>query len=114
MADIGMLFWQENIKIIENIFNVEFEKQEKNIANLISASLKTRMDEIKKTQDEMKKSRIGVILAPISLFIFTKYLHPIATVKNIIPPPGLTSWHNCAGGKQQSAQPNSYKTIICI
>ena len=55
MADIGMLFWQENIKIIENIFNVEFEKQEKNIANLISANLKTRMDEIKKTQDEMKK-----------------------------------------------------------
>ena len=55
MADIGMLFWQENIKIIENIFNVVFEKQEKNIANLISANLKTRMDEIKKTQDEMKK-----------------------------------------------------------
>ena len=43
MADIGTLF------------KVEFEKQEKNIANLISANLKTRMDEIKKTQDEMKK-----------------------------------------------------------
>ena len=43
MADIGTLF------------KVEFEKHEKNIANLISANLKTRMDEIKKTQDEMKK-----------------------------------------------------------
>ena len=55
MADVGMLFSKENIKTIENIFKVEFEKQEKNIDNLISANLKITMDEINKTQDEMKK-----------------------------------------------------------
>ena len=55
MADVGTLFSKENVKIIENIFNVEFEKQEKNIVNLISANLKFAMDEIKNTQDEMKK-----------------------------------------------------------
>ena len=55
MADVGTLFSKGNVKIIENIFNVEFEKQEKNIVNLISANLKFAMDEIKNTQDEMKK-----------------------------------------------------------
>ena len=29
MADIGTLFFEENIKNIENIFTVEFEKLEK-------------------------------------------------------------------------------------
>ena len=55
MADLGTLFSEENIKNIENIFKAEFEKQEKNIANLISVNLKITMDEIKQTQDEMKK-----------------------------------------------------------
>ena len=32
MADVGTLFSKENIKIIENMFKVEFEKQEKNTA----------------------------------------------------------------------------------
>ena len=36
---------------------VVFEKQEKNLANLISINLKITMDEIKKTQDEIKKLR---------------------------------------------------------
>ena len=56
MADVGTLFSKENVKIIENIFKVESERQ-KNIANLISVNLKITMDEIKKTQDEMKKLR---------------------------------------------------------
>ena len=55
MADVGTFFSKENVKIIENIFKVEFEKQEKNIADLVSANRKIRMDEIKKTHDEMKK-----------------------------------------------------------
>ena len=38
MADVGTFFSEENIKIIENIFKLEFEKQEKNITSLISAS----------------------------------------------------------------------------
>ena len=38
MADVGTFFSEENIKIIENIFKPEFEKQEKNITNIISAS----------------------------------------------------------------------------
>ena len=53
MVDVGTLFSIEDIKTIENIFKAEFEKQEKNIANLISANLKTTMHEIKNTQ--MKK-----------------------------------------------------------
>ena len=55
MADVGTLFSEENTKIIENTFKVEQEKQEKNIASLISANLKITMNEIKKTKDEMKK-----------------------------------------------------------
>ena len=38
MADVGTFFSEENIKIIENLFKLEFEKQEKNITSLISAS----------------------------------------------------------------------------
>ena len=56
MVDTGTLFFEENITIIESIFQVEFEKQENNIANFIKANLKIRMDEIKKSQDEMKRS----------------------------------------------------------
>ena len=55
MGAVGTLFSEENIEIIENIFKVEFEKQGGNIANLLRANLKITMDEIKKTQDEMKK-----------------------------------------------------------
>ena len=55
MVEVGTLFFEENIKIIENIFKVQFEKQEKNIVNLISANQEIAMDEIKKTQDESKK-----------------------------------------------------------
>ena len=47
MAEVGTLLSEENIKIIGNIFKVEFEKQEKNRVNLISANLKIAMDEIK-------------------------------------------------------------------
>ena len=56
MVDAGTLFSEENITIIESIFQVEFEKQDNNIANFIKAILKIRMDEIKKSQDEMKRS----------------------------------------------------------
>lgn len=56
MVDAGTLFSEENITIIESIFQVEFEKQENNIANFIRANLKIRIDEIKKSQDEMKRS----------------------------------------------------------
>ena len=41
MGDVGKLCFEENIKIIENIFKVEFGKQENNIANLISINLKS-------------------------------------------------------------------------
>ena len=54
MVDVGLLFSKENIKILENIFRVEFEKQEKNIASVISANLKITMYWLKKSQDEMK------------------------------------------------------------
>lgn len=56
MVDTGTLFSEENITIIKSIFQVEFEKQENNIANFIKANLKIRMDEIKKSPDEMKRS----------------------------------------------------------
>ena len=55
MVEVGTLFSEESIKVIENIFKAEFGKQEKNIFNLISANLKIKMDEVKKTPDEMKK-----------------------------------------------------------
>ena len=34
MGDVGKLFSEENIKVIEKIFKAEFEKQEKNLDNL--------------------------------------------------------------------------------
>ena len=52
MADVGTLVSEENIKIIENIFKVEFENQEKNMVNLKSANVKSQLMKI---QDEMKK-----------------------------------------------------------
>ena len=52
---LALYFPKKNVKTIEKIFKTEFEKQEKNIANLISANLKTVMNEIRKTQDEIKK-----------------------------------------------------------
>ena len=55
IVEVGTLFSEENIKVIENIFKAEFGRQGKNIVNLISANLKIKMDEVKKTPDEMKK-----------------------------------------------------------
>ena len=54
MAEASTFFNEENMKIIRNIFKEEFEKQEKNIGNLISAIFKITMEEIRKSQDEIK------------------------------------------------------------
>ena len=43
MADVGTLVSEENTKIIENIFKVEFENQEKNMVNLKSANVKSQL-----------------------------------------------------------------------
>ena len=43
------------MKVIRNIFKENFEKQKKNIGNLISANFKITIEEIKKSQ---KKSKI--------------------------------------------------------
>ena len=48
MAEASTFFNEENMKVIQNIFEEEFEKQEKNISNLISANFKITMKEIKK------------------------------------------------------------------
>ena len=48
------------MKVIRNIFKEEFEKQEKNIGNLISANFKITMEEIKKSQDEIKNLGISM------------------------------------------------------
>ena len=53
MAEASTFFNEENMKVIRNIFKEEFEKQEKNIGNL-SANFKITMEEIKKSQDELK------------------------------------------------------------
>ena len=47
-------FNEENVKVIQNIFKEEFENQEKNIENLISANFKITMEKTKKSQDEIK------------------------------------------------------------
>ena len=49
-------FNEENMKVIRNILKEEFEKKEKNIANLISANFKLTMEENKVTRQN-KKSR---------------------------------------------------------
>ena len=54
MAEASTFFNEENVKVIRNIFKKEFEKQEKNIGNLISANFKITMEEIKKSQKEIK------------------------------------------------------------
>ena len=54
MAEVSTFFNEENMKVIRNMFKEEFEKQEKNIGNLISANFKITMEEIKKSQDEIK------------------------------------------------------------
>ena len=54
MAEVSTFFNEENIKVIRNISKEEFEKQEKNIGNLISGNFKITMEEIKKSQDEIK------------------------------------------------------------
>ena len=40
MAEASTFFNEENMKVIRNIFKEEFEKQEKNIENLISTNFK--------------------------------------------------------------------------
>ena len=42
------------MKVIRNIFKENFEKQIKNIGNLISAKFKITIEEIKKSQNEIK------------------------------------------------------------
>ena len=54
MAEASTFFNEENIKVIRNISKEEFEKQEKNIGNLISGNFKITIEEIKKSQDEIK------------------------------------------------------------
>ena len=54
MAEASTFFNEESIKVIRNIFQEEFEKQEKNIGNLKSANFEITMEEIKKSQDEIK------------------------------------------------------------
>ena len=54
MTEASTFLNEENVKVIRNIFKEEFEKQEKNIGNLISANFKITMEEIKKSQDEIK------------------------------------------------------------
>ena len=54
MAEASTFFNEEQMKVIQNIFKEEFEKQEKNIGNLINANFKITMEEIKKLQDEIK------------------------------------------------------------
>ena len=54
MAEASTFFNEEQMKVIQNIFKEEFEKQEKNIGNLINANFKITMEEIKKLQDEVK------------------------------------------------------------
>ena len=54
MEEASTFFNEESIIVIQNIFKEEFEKQEKNIGNLISANFKIAMEEIKKSQDEIK------------------------------------------------------------
>ena len=44
MAEASTFFNEENMKVIRNIFKKEFEKQEKNIGNLISANFKITME----------------------------------------------------------------------
>ena len=53
MSEASTFFNEENMKVMRNIFKEEFEKN-KNIGNLISVNFKTTMEEIKKSQDEIK------------------------------------------------------------
>ena len=52
--EASTFFNEENVKVIQNIFKEEFENQEKNIENLISANFKITMEKTKKSQDEIK------------------------------------------------------------
>ena len=54
MSGAGTFFNEENMEAIRNIFKEEFEKQEKNIENLISVNFKTTMEEIKKLKGKVK------------------------------------------------------------
>ena len=48
------------MKVIRNIFKEEFEKQEKNRGNFVSANFKITMEDIKKSQDEIKNLGISM------------------------------------------------------
>ena len=48
------------MKVIRNIFKEEFENQEKNKGNFISANFKITMEEIIKSQDEIKNLGISM------------------------------------------------------
>ena len=54
MAEASTFFNEENMKVIRKLFKEEFENQEKNIGNLISANFKITLEEIRKSQDEIK------------------------------------------------------------
>ena len=54
MSGVSTFFNEENMEAIRNIFKEEFEKQEKNIENLISVNFKITMEEIKKLKDKVK------------------------------------------------------------
>ena len=54
MSGVSTFFNEENKEAIRNIFKEEFEKQEKNIENLISVNFKITMEEIKKLKDKVK------------------------------------------------------------
>ena len=53
-AETSTFYNEENMKVIRNIFKENFEKQIKNIGNLISAKFKITIEEIKKSQNEIK------------------------------------------------------------
>ena len=54
MTEASTFFNEENMEVIQNKFKEEFEKQEKNMGNLISANVKITMEKIKRSQDETK------------------------------------------------------------
>ena len=58
MAKASTFFNEENMKVIRSIFKEEFGKQEKNIGNLISANFEITMEEIRKSQDEIKNKYV--------------------------------------------------------
>ena len=54
MKEASTFFNEGYMKVIRNIFKKEFEKEEKNIGNLISTNFKITMEEIKKSEGKIK------------------------------------------------------------